>query len=713
MSNLKSSVILKSLCYIMIPILLIIIIVNTASIAILVNNPDEIKQGIGYFETKRFRDYYLSEINMCSSVAFRKINTMNNISEESAKQEFKTQTEIVKEKLETNTDTGTEQLTVNIYNEEYIASILEDENNYSMDNEIVIDYKKIQNVTESYDILIIKDNMAYTNVEKTTKTDTIEKIIEYINSKQYNWSYSNNEISTDIETMKYEEIAYNYYVTLLQENGVTIYSCVRDKECNQFIIGETMYRLVSKTYENAPASIIFSGIILLLIMGYLITSIGYKKNCEGIYTNWLDKIPLEILFIISTGMIALEVVMFIEFTNLLHQFFTTGVSLLVSMGIVIYISVAILLITIIRRIKGKIFFTNTIFYKILRYLYKKTREIKETITSHMKVNTKVILLIVSLNVISIILLVLATNSFLFLFAFIVFWAVVIDRAIKYVNKIYEIRETIQNMYNGNIDKKLKQEEFEGELKQVAIELNDISGGLSNAIEEGLKSERMKTDLITNVSHDIKTPLTSIINYVDLLKKEDIQNETAREYLQILDNKSQRLKKLTEDLVEASKVSSGNIKLNMEKLNLGELLKQIRGEFEDKFKQKELEIIETFPKEEVYINADSKYMYRVMENLYTNIAKYALENSRVYVDLIINGQTESKKAYIILKNISQDQLNISAEELMQRFVRGDSSRTTTGSGLGLSIAKSLVELQNGKFEMQLDGDLFKIIVEFNM
>lgn len=263
------------------------------------------------------------------------------------------------------------------------------------------------------------------------------------------------------------------------------------------------------------------------------------------------------------------------------------------------------------------------------------------------------------------------------------------------------------MYNGNKGEKLDEKTFTKDLKQVAIELNDISGGLTNAIDEAMKSERLKTELITNVSHDIKTPLTSIINYVDLMKQEEIENEKVKEYLEVLDNKSQRLKKLTEDLVEASKASSGNIKLTMEKLNVKELVKQVSGEFEDKFEKRGLEIIEDLPEEDVFIEADSRYMYRVMENMYVNISKYALENSRVYIDIEKKGNT----ARISLKNISQDQLNISVDELMQRFVRGDSSRTTEGSGLGISIAKSLTELQKGKFNIYLDGDLFKVVIEF--
>ena len=250
---------------------------------------------------------------------------------------------------------------------------------------------------------------------------------------------------------------------------------------------------------------------------------------------------------------------------------------------------------------------------------------------------------------------------------------------------------------------LNESELKGALKEMAIYVNDIASGFSNAINESLKSERLKTELITNVSHDIKTPLTSIINYVDLLKKENIQDEKVKEYIDILDKKSQRLKKLTEDLVEASKVSSGNVKLNLENINIKELFNQTIGEFKDRFEEKNLIIETTIPNDNIKINADSRYLYRIIENLFSNITKYALEGSRVYIDII----EKEKIVDISIKNISKDKLNISSDELMQRFVRGDKSRYTEGSGLGLSIAKSLTELQGGTFDIIIDGDLFKV------
>ena len=240
-------------------------------------------------------------------------------------------------------------------------------------------------------------------------------------------------------------------------------------------------------------------------------------------------------------------------------------------------------------------------------------------------------------------------------------------------------------------------------------INDIAGGFTNAIEQSLKSERLKTELITNVSHDIKTPLTSIINYVDLLKKEDINDAKIEQYIAILDKKSQRLKKLIEDLVEASKVSSGNVKLNIERINLKELLNQAIGEFEDRFQKKNLKIDLDIPKTDIIIEADNRYMYRIIDNLFSNISKYAMENTRVYIRL----QKSDKFIEVEMKNISATRLNISADELMQRFVRGDKSRYTEGSGLGLSIAESLTEMQGGSFKISIDGDLFKVLLKWNI
>lgn len=272
-----------------------------------------------------------------------------------------------------------------------------------------------------------------------------------------------------------------------------------------------------------------------------------------------------------------------------------------------------------------------------------------------------------------------------------------------------IVEGVERMADGDLNYKIDEIGLQMDSRRLAVAANRVGDGLAEAVEKSIKDERMKTDLITNVSHDIKTPLTSIINYVALLKREEIDNEKIRSYIEVLDSKSQRLKNLTDDLVEASKLSSGNIVLAIQELNLVELVSQANGEFTEKFEQKNLTIVQTLPEVPVVIEADGRRIWRVLENLYNNVSKYAMDNTRVYVAVV----PESDRASFIIKNISANPLNINAEELTERFIRGDVSRSTEGSGLGLSIAQSLTELMKGSFEIYLDGDLFRVTVSFPM
>lgn len=250
-----------------------------------------------------------------------------------------------------------------------------------------------------------------------------------------------------------------------------------------------------------------------------------------------------------------------------------------------------------------------------------------------------------------------------------------------------IQEALEAISEGALDTTLNVNEFHGQQKKVAEAVNHIRQGLMSSVNESLKNEKLKADLITNVSHDIKTPLTSIVNYVDLLKRENLENENAKYYIHVLEEKSQRLKQLTEDLVETSKITSGNVKLNMQKLDLVELLYQTGGEFNERFESRNLTIVTKIPSEQIFIYADGRQLYRSIENLYTNAAKYALENTRVYVEL----EKADKKAVFTIKNVSKNELDIVSNgnvDLTERFVRGERSRTTEGSGLGLSIAKNL-------------------------
>lgn len=270
---------------------------------------------------------------------------------------------------------------------------------------------------------------------------------------------------------------------------------------------------------------------------------------------------------------------------------------------------------------------------------------------------------------------------------------------------------IEEITKGDLNYQIKTDKMYGDNLILAEAVNCIGEGIRIAVETSMKDERMKTDLITNVSHDIKTPLTSIINYVDLIKRENIQNEKIKGYIEVLDSKSQRLKQLTEDLVEASKISSGTIVYEFEQINFVELIHQTLGEYSERFEEKNLTVMAKFPEEPMMIQADSRRIWRVIENLYNNICKYAMPRTRVYLDMEKLVKEEKQYVSFAVKNISAQPLNINAEELTERFIRGDVSRSTEGSGLGLSIAKSLTKAQMGEFTIYLDGDLFKVIVEF--
>lgn len=271
----------------------------------------------------------------------------------------------------------------------------------------------------------------------------------------------------------------------------------------------------------------------------------------------------------------------------------------------------------------------------------------------------------------------------------------------------KVIEGIRKIASGEIEHWIQTKDLKGDNLTLAQEMNHIGDGIRAAVDANVKNERLKTDLITNVSHDIKTPLTSIINYVELLKQENFEDPKIQRYIEVLEQKSQRLKNLTEDVVEASKVSSGSMTLEYVNLNLVEMVQQTSGEFEEKFKERGLKEVLTLPEEDAIIRADGQRTWRILENIYNNAAKYAMEGTRVYGDLAINDKT----IIFSLKNISDQPLNISAEELTERFIRGDISRSTEGSGLGLSIAKSLAEMQGGSFELYLDGDLFKVTISF--
>ena len=554
-------------------------------------------------------------------------------------------------------------------------------------------------------LIIDKQNKeAFTNFEYSLGSSTIEEIQEQINSKGMYWNYNDSKVDTSINKLK----NVNYVDSRLEENSedadnYTIYTSLLDplEYPDQIYQARLLYNILLVITPNAMYLIPLLVIALIALIPVVIIGVGKKKGVEGISLNWFDKILIEVAFfiVLFIGSIGAVFMATVGITDDMLSFIVgltfVGVGLLI-----IYLACILFFETVVKRLKTHTLLKTTFAY----WVYEKGKNFSNSmkLTNNF---TMYFALYIMANILCALL--VFAMPLLGIALFIILNVYADNIMTKRIASYNKIKDSIHNLYKGNTDIKLNPDDYYADDKNIASELNDIAGGFSNAIDEKLKSERLKTELITNVSHDIKTPLTSIINYVDLLKKENIEGEKAQEYLNILDNKSQRLKKLTEDLVEASKASSGAIKLNMEKLNVNELIKQVSGEFEDKFKANKLQEIITLGENDVFILADSRYMYRILENMYSNISKYAMEGTRVYIDII----EEENKVTINLKNVSKQKLNISADELMQRFVRGEASRNTEGSGLGLSIANSLTELQKGKFNIYLDGDLFKVTIEF--
>ena len=295
-------------------------------------------------------------------------------------------------------------------------------------------------------------------------------------------------------------------------------------------------------------------------------------------------------------------------------------------------------------------------------------------------------------------------------AFVSYWFIKLVEAVALLVALFQMQEMLEGsrrVASGDMSKPIDTTRMFWKFKEHGENINKVSDGIALAVNERMKSEHFKTELITNVSHDIKTPLTSIINYVDLIKKEDIEDEKLQEYVDVLDRQSARLKKLIEDLMEASKASTGNLTVNLEECDVEVLLTQVIGEFEEKLQKNQLEVVVDKPEHPVKMMADGRHIWRVLDNLLNNACKYSLPGTRVYVSL----KQDNKEAVIVFKNISKDALNIPSDELMERFVRGDSSRNTEGSGLGLSIAQSLTELMHGTMKLEIDGDLFKVILRF--
>ncbi len=469
---------------------------------------------------------------------------------------------------------------------------------------------------------------------------------------------------------------------------------------------QLMEKLVSLK-EEVPIIAAVAGVVTLGTFVYLLCAAGRKKGEDAIVVGGLHRVPFDLL---SAGILPLGVLCMAIMWNCGYSTLETGVGFTVALT-GLYALALFYTMSFTVRCKAHNFWSGLLVCRTYRWLKEKWLLLYRNLNclwQSILVVSGFAFLTVMVGTFCILVYDSSVVILFWIYMLLAYFAL-LALAVVFQLQYRRIREGIRSIGSGEAAAQIKVDGLYGDLRRAAEELNQIQAAVQLAVEKQMKSERLKTELITNVSHDIKTPLTSIVNYVDLLKKQDVGDDTAQEYIEVLDRQAARLKKLIEDLLEASKASTGNVSVNLVPLDAAELMKQVAGEFNDRLKEKDLELKINLPEQEIPVLADGQLLWRVFDNLLSNAHKYSQPGTRVYLDL----QAVDGRAVAIFRNISAYPLNISGEELMERFVRGDSSRHTEGSGLGLSIARSLIELMRGRFYIVIDGDLFKAQVELDL
>ncbi len=459
------------------------------------------------------------------------------------------------------------------------------------------------------------------------------------------------------------------------------------------------YLLCQWLLEHTGLTIFLTALFALLALFcfcFSLAAAGHWQGHEGIHLTWLDKIPADVWLIV-----------------LLCAFFIGWEAFYYEWGRVFFCAalvpfVLLFLCAFAAQCKAGTVLRSALIAQIARFLWRIVRSLflgLWRIARNLPLLWKTALVMAGVSFLEMLFVLAGYGSVDGIF--VIMKAVELLAALYIALNLRALQKGGEKLADGDFSSPIDTRYLIGDFKRYGQELNDIQSGLEQAVQEQMKAEHLKTELITNVSHDIKTPLTSIVNYVDLLKKEDIPSPEAREYIAVLDRQSHRLKKLTENLVEASKASSGVLNVDLQPTDVNVLFSQIEGEYQERLAACQLTLVTQPPAPGTVIRADSRLLSRVMDNLVSNICKYALPSTRVYVV-----STLSREAVTIsFKNVSRDELNISPDELMERFVRGDASRHTEGSGLGLSIARSLVQLQGGRFDLAIDADLFRADITF--
>ena len=458
------------------------------------------------------------------------------------------------------------------------------------------------------------------------------------------------------------------------------------------------------------AVLVVSLILEAFVFVFLLSAAGHHGETGEIRPSFIDKIPFDLYTALTVfaGIFLIAAMAEVSYSNTAMLV----VVLIAALGVIAALISLLWCMSLAVRIKLGTTIKSCIIYRVGAWCLRLIKKVFYTFKDGLKaipMFPRAVLIIAAILFVEFLWIAIAgTSPGKQLFGWFIERAVLVLATLYALLSMKQLLEAGQRIAKGELDCKVDTSKLRGPFKEHGEDLNSITDGMNRAVGERMKSERFRTELITNVSHDIKTPLTSIINYVDLLEKEQPENEKMREYLEVLDRQSAKLKKLIDDLLEASKASSGSLSVNLTECELGILLDQMAGEYSEKLSAAGLELILTKPEESVKIMADGRHMWRIFDNLLNNICKYAQRGTRVYLDLT----ADALKAAVTFRNISATRLNISGDELTERFVRGDSSRNTEGSGLGLSIAQSLAQLQKGALDITVDGDLFKVVLSFD-
>lgn len=548
-------------------------------------------------------------------------------------------------------------------------------------------------------------------------------ILKEYNTEEYRQSdsalyrtYSHNYTIVKEEYHLRVDDGINPFNQFEDQRYIEVSICLLD---NQFVDVEDYYinKAIDITdsvkYAVYPA-IIIAFIMCIVFFVLIMYSSGRKSTSNNIERGYFTLIPIEIMSVLALGIC---IFIFAGLLAFLNEIIAVGTYLLLFIALSVLSFIASVLIilglcsTLAVRIKLHIFKSTSIVCIFCSWIWKKLKAIFSGIgylISSIPIIWKAIIICAAISLAELFLIGITHRQIEHL---LILWflekLILIPLILFLIIGLNKLQKAGVAIASGNTDYVIDKKYLWGDIKKHAENLSSISTGMNKAVDERMRSERMKTELITNVSHDIKTPLTSIINYAGLISAEECSNTKITEYSEVLVNQSEKLKKLIEDLVEASKASSGNLDVELVPCDAGTFISQASGEFEEKLSNNHLVLVCNQPDEEVMIMADPRRMWRIFDNLMNNICKYSLENSRVYLTL----KKEKNKAVITFKNTSRDELNISPEELMERFVRGDKSRNTEGNGLGLNIASSLTKLQGGELELSIDGDLFKATLIF--